>query len=109
MSTASQPTASSPKATLTPFLLGRYLDYCSELLSLIGKVAVVYTTDVHDSVVLDAIDSVESLTTGLSGKIWQKIVILDRITSSGSPGATPIIAAAATKAQTKEAPEASQE
>ena len=32
-------TKSSPERTLTPFQLARYLDYCSELLSLIGKLA----------------------------------------------------------------------
>jgi hypothetical protein len=29
--------------------------------------------------VLEAVDEVESLTTGLSRKIWQKIMILDQI------------------------------
>jgi hypothetical protein len=31
---------------------------------------------VRDPVVLDAVDGIENLTTGLSRKIWQKIAIL---------------------------------
>ncbi|MCZ6689993.1 MAG: hypothetical protein O7H41_10350 [Planctomycetota bacterium] len=69
-------TASSPKADLTPFLLARYLDYCSEMLSLTGKIAAIYVQDFDDSVVLSAVNEVESLTTGLSRKIWQKLMIL---------------------------------
>ncbi len=69
-------TASSPTDNLSPFELSRYLDYCSELLALLGKVAGIYSQGVHDAVVLDAIDSIENLTTGLSRKIWQKMIIL---------------------------------
>ena len=69
-------TESSPKRTMTPFELGRYLDYSSELLSIIGKVAAIYGRRLQDPVVLDAIDGAEDLTTGLSRKIWQKIAIL---------------------------------
>lgn len=64
---------------LTPFLMGRYLDYCSEMLSLIGKVAALYAQNTQDAVVLAAVDEIETLTTGLSRKIWQKIMILDQI------------------------------
>jgi hypothetical protein len=70
-------TESSPERTLTRDELGRYLDYCSELLSLTSKLAALYAERFNDSVVLQAVDEVETLTTGLSGKIWQKIVILD--------------------------------
>ena len=64
---------------LTPFQMARYLDYCSEALSLLGKVAVLYVQDLQDEVVLRAVDELERLTTGLSRKIWQKIMILDQI------------------------------
>ncbi len=69
-------TDSSPKRTMTPFELGRYLDYSSELLSMIGKIAAIYGRRIDDSVVLEAIDGAEDLSTGLSRKIWQKIAIL---------------------------------
>ena len=72
-------TASSPERKMTAFELGRYLDYCSELLSLISKIAVLYVQGVKDDDVLDAVDQIESLTTGLSRKIWQKITLLDRM------------------------------
>lgn len=71
------PTESSPKRILTPFELSRYLDYCSELLSLIGKLAALYAQSLPDAVVVSAVNDIEILTTGLSRKIWQKIVILD--------------------------------
>ena len=70
-------TASSPERSLTRQELGRYLDYCSELLSLTGKLAALYAERLADPVVLQSVDQVEDLTTGLSNKIWQKIMILD--------------------------------
>ena len=70
-------TASSPQRTMTPFELTRYLDYCSEMLSLTSKLAAVYAQNLPDPVVIDAVYDIESLTTNLSQKIWQKITILD--------------------------------
>lgn len=58
--------------------LGRYLDYCSELLSLISKIAALHVQRFNEPVVLGAVNEIEALTTGLSGKIWQKITVLDR-------------------------------
>jgi hypothetical protein len=66
-------TASSPKRTLSASELIRYLDYCSEMLSLIGKLAALYVQKFDDPVALSAVNEVEELTTGLSRKIWQKI------------------------------------
>ncbi len=56
--------------------MSHYLDYCSETLSLIGKIAALYAEYIVDSVALDAIESIEILTTNLSRKIWQKILML---------------------------------
>jgi hypothetical protein len=75
--THAQETASSPKRTLRGSELIRYLDYCSEMLSLIGKLAALYVQKFDDSVALVAVNEVEELTTGLSRKIWQKIMILN--------------------------------
>ena len=69
---------SSPKRSLAGTELIRYLDYCGEMLSLIGKVAAVYVQTYDDPVVLSGVDQVEDLTTGFSRKIWQKIMIIDR-------------------------------
>jgi hypothetical protein len=72
-------TASSPKRTLRASELTRYLDYCSEMLSLIGKLAALYVQKFDDPVALSAVNEVEDLTTGLSRKIWQKIMILNAL------------------------------
>lgn len=76
-------TESSPKRTMTPFELGRYLDYSSEMLSVLGKIAAIYAQRIDDPVVLEAIDGAEDLTTGLSRKIWQKIAILSEHAKAG--------------------------
>ena len=73
-----QATENSPKQSMTPFLLSRYLDYCSEMLSLTGKVAALYVERFDDNVAVEAVREVEQLTTGLSRKIWQKIIILNQ-------------------------------
>lgn len=75
-------TASSPKLDMTPFMLNRYLDYCSEMVSVVGKIAALYVQKFDDGVVLDAVNEVETLTTGLARKIWQKIMILNARTAS---------------------------
>lgn len=64
---------------LEPYLLGRYLDYCVDLLALIGKVAALYAQNNADGVVLQAVEEVENLTATLATKIWQKIMVLDQI------------------------------
>ena len=62
--------------------LGKYLDFCSELLSLDSKIAALLVQHFNDSAVLAGVNEIEALTTGLSGKIWQKITILDRSTDA---------------------------
>lgn len=69
-------TPSSPKRSLSPFELNRYLDYCSELLSIIGKLAVIYGQSFPEKELIEAINDIENLTNALSRKIWQKINIL---------------------------------
>lgn len=74
-----QQTDHSPVAAMSPFELNRYLDYCSEMLSLIGKIAALYVQRFDDSIAVAAVSEVEQLTTGLSRKIWQKIILLSQI------------------------------
>ena len=76
-------TKSSPKRTMTTFEMSRYLDYCSEMLSLIGKVAALYVQRFEDPVALSAVDQIEDLTTGLSRKVWQKITLINQGSVSG--------------------------
>lgn len=87
-------TASSPDRQFTRFELSRYLDYCTELLSLASKLAAVHAQCLSDPVVLDAVNDIEILASNLSNKIWQKIVILDTI-SGLEPAAASLEPAAA--------------
>ncbi|HEX2308684.1 MAG TPA: hypothetical protein VHI14_10235 [Jatrophihabitantaceae bacterium] len=57
-------------------LLNNYLEYCTEILSLISKTAALCAEESTDAVVLDTVSEVETLTIGLSRKIWQKISLL---------------------------------
>lgn len=76
-------TESSPRRDLSPFELTRYLDYCAEMLSLVGKTAALYAQHLDDSVVLSAVTEIEQLTSGLSVKIWQKVASTRNAGSGG--------------------------
>ena len=85
-------TAASPRREMDQFQLTRYLDYCSELLSLVGKLAALYGEYTRDPQVVDAITSVEDLCGNISRKIWQKITILsalDETAAGGTPANAP--------------------
>lgn len=69
-------TSASPAHSLSEFELVRYLDYCSEMLSLAGKLAALYAQNFNDGVVVDAASDIEQLATNLSQKVWQKITIV---------------------------------
>jgi len=71
----SVPTASSPARRLSASDLVRYLDYCSEMLSLAAKVAAVYAQSTKDPQVVSAASDLQQLTANLAAKIWQKIMI----------------------------------
>ena len=78
-------TIHSPKRELTLPELMRYLDYCSELLSLTSKIAALYIQRFSDSVVLAAVSDVENLCDGLARKVWQKMTIAEDVADSGRP------------------------
>jgi hypothetical protein len=78
-------TRSSPDRPLTPFMLIRYLDYCSELLSLTAKCAALYAEKLSDPVVIDTVGNIELLTSDLSSKIWQKITIVEGLNADNVP------------------------
>jgi hypothetical protein len=82
-------TRSSPERDLSPQELLRYLDYCSELLSVISKFAALYSQYSRDRVVIETVNDVEQLSSMLSAKIWQKIMIIHSgLTVSGQSPAT---------------------
>ena len=53
-----------------------YLEFCSQMQSLIGKIAVLYIRDVNDPALITAVNEIETLTTGLSRKTWQKLMLM---------------------------------
>jgi hypothetical protein len=78
-------TASSEHDAMNAFELVRYLDYCSEMLALTGKLAALYMQDVRDPVIIDTVSEIEDLTGNLSRKIWQKIMILRQPAPATAP------------------------
>lgn len=79
-----QQTPASPQRSMTQFELTRYLDYCAEMLALIGKLAALYADRMRDGVVIEAVNDLENLTTGLGRKIWQKITIISALDEKGA-------------------------
>lgn len=55
----------------------RYLDYCTDLLSINSKLAALHVQYFQDNEVLNNVSEVEMLSHELSRKVWQKIMILD--------------------------------
>lgn len=80
------PTPSSPERKMGRVEITRYLDYCSEMLSLTGKIAALYAQSMHDRAVVDTVNELEVLSTNLSRKIWQKIMILDTTAAGRQAG-----------------------
>ena len=79
-------TPSSPSRTMSAFEMTRYLDYSTELLAIISKVAALYVQELADPVTVAAASAVEELAVNLSRAIWQKIIILDRVTPAAPAG-----------------------
>ncbi|HWU25241.1 MAG TPA: hypothetical protein VN154_02450 [Rhizomicrobium sp.] len=73
------PTAASPERRMSQFELSRYLEYCSEMLALISKLAALYAGATHDETIISAVNEMEELTSDLGRKIWQKIMILSQL------------------------------
>jgi len=81
---ADAPAAGDARRPQSPAELIRYLDNCSDLLALLSKIAALYVQNFDDPVTLAAVNEIETLTNGLSRKIWQKIMIFDRILAPGN-------------------------
>ncbi|MGH1419458.1 MAG: hypothetical protein ACRBCJ_11425 [Hyphomicrobiaceae bacterium] len=82
-SLVSTQTKSSPQRIMTPFELSRYLDYCAEMLSLAAKIAALYAQGTRDEVVIETASDLSQITTHMSGKIWQKITLVQSIVGAG--------------------------
>jgi hypothetical protein len=81
---AFQPTPQTVDVGLSPIQMAAYLDYCSELLSLVAKTAAVYAERSTDPAVLATISDIENLTNGMARKIWQKLSLVPGV------GARPV-------------------
>jgi len=62
----SKDTLSSPSEDMTPYEMGRYLDYCCEMLSLVGKIAAMYAIGTFrsqgiDRTILGYVNDIETL------------------------------------------------
>jgi hypothetical protein len=79
-----KPTAASPSRIMDAQQLARYLDYCSEMFSITGKLAALYAQAVNDEMVAGAVNDIESLGSNLSRKVWQKIMLIDTKSSRRS-------------------------
>jgi hypothetical protein len=77
LSSSYQATAASPSRTFSAPELARYLDYCSEMLAVTGKLAALYAQAVNDDGVAEAVNDIENLGSNLSRKIWQKIMLIE--------------------------------
>jgi hypothetical protein len=72
-------TSSSPERQMSEFELSRYLDYCSEMLALVAKLAALYAARTQDETIIEAVNDLEDLTSNLGRKIWQKIMIISQL------------------------------
>jgi hypothetical protein len=72
-----QATPHSPPRDMDAVSMSRYLDYCSEMLAITGKLAALYAQAVPDEGVAQAVNDIELLGSSLSRKIWQKITMID--------------------------------
>lgn len=72
-------TSHSPARVMSEFELTRYLEYCAEMLALVGKLAALYAENMRDPVVIEAVNDIENLCGNLGRKIWQKITIIKQL------------------------------
>lgn len=68
-------TENSPRR-MGRFQMGRYLDYCSEMLAMSSIIAALYGEGFDDPEAVESVTRVEELCHALERKIWQKMVLL---------------------------------
>jgi hypothetical protein len=72
------------KHDLTEYQLGLYLDYCSDLLSLVNKLAFLYIQNYNDPKANESVNNLENFTAQLSFKLGQKIALLQTVQKENS-------------------------
>lgn len=65
-----------PKAIQQAQDLWYYLSFSTDLLSVIGKLAACFAQEQSDRTVLDTVNEIETVSTALSRKIWQKMSLV---------------------------------
>ena len=63
----------------TPEKMESYLHACIALLALLSKIGQLYVEHFPDTVATQAVNEFEMIATGLSNKIWMKILSLQRL------------------------------
>jgi hypothetical protein len=76
------PAMGDERRTLGRFELVRYLDYCAELLSHIGKVAALHAQATDDPIVVSAVMALEQLAASHTANLWLKIMTIQMPSSS---------------------------
>lgn len=71
-----RPSPASVDVDLDRAQMEAYLDYCSELFSLVGKTAALCAEQSQDQVVLQTVSTIETVTSSMSRNVWQKIQLL---------------------------------
>ncbi|GAA4685604.1 hypothetical protein [Nocardioides nanhaiensis] len=71
-----RPSPASVEVDLDRAQMEAYLDYCSELFSLVGKTAALCAEQSQDQVVLQTVSTIETVTSSMSRNVWQKIQLL---------------------------------
>ena len=67
------------KESTTPEKMESYLHACIALLALLSKIGQLYVEHFPDTVATQAVNEFEMIATGLSNKIWMKILSLQRL------------------------------
>lgn len=94
VATVGTSTPSSPQRPMTPFELSRYLDYCSEMLSLAAKIAALYAQGTRDPLIIETSSDLGQITSDISSKIWQKITLVQRQIATEPPESLEVAAMA---------------
>jgi len=71
--------SSSSERRMSEFRLSHYLEYCTKMLAIVSKLAVLYAGRLQDPDVIRGVNEIEALSADLGRKIWQKIAIVSRI------------------------------
>lgn len=66
----------SSKEKISNQKLREYLEHSSKMISLVSKIAALYIQKFQDEDIITKVNEIENLSTGLTQKIWQKIIVL---------------------------------